>query len=155
ILSFPATGHLHPLTALGRELKRRNHQVTVFQVADTEPLVRAAGLAFHPIGKREFPFGSLPPLDQRLGRLQGMEALALIFQRFGCNSEMILRDAPQAIRSESIDALIVDQAEWAGGSVAETLRLPFITAILTLPLHLEPNVPFCAFHEGVIGGFRH
>jgi len=154
ILSFPVTGHLHPLTALGRELKRRDHRVTVFQVADIEPMVRSAGLAFHLIGEREFPLGSLRPLDQRLGRLRGMEALGLIFKRFGCNSEMILRDAPQAIRSESVDALIVDQAEWAGGSVAEILQLPFITAILTLPLHLEPNVPFCAFHEGVIGGFR-
>ena len=41
ILSFPGTGHLHPLTALGRELVRRGHQVTVFQVADVEPLIRS------------------------------------------------------------------------------------------------------------------
>jgi hypothetical protein len=33
ILSFPGTGHLHPLTALGRELASRNHTVTIFQVA--------------------------------------------------------------------------------------------------------------------------
>jgi zeaxanthin glucosyltransferase len=37
ILSFPGTGHLHPLIALGRELVRRGHQVTVFQVADVDP----------------------------------------------------------------------------------------------------------------------
>jgi zeaxanthin glucosyltransferase len=154
ILSFPGTGHLHPLTALGRELERRGHHVTVFQVADTEPLVRAAGLAFHQIGELEFPLGSLRALDQRLGRLEGMEALAFIFERFGHNSQMILRDAPEAIRSESIDALIVDQAEWAGGSVAERLGLPFITAILTLPLHLDLGVPFCAFHEGIARGFQ-
>jgi MGT family glycosyltransferase len=83
-----------------------------------------------------------------------MQALAFIFERFGRNSEMILREAPAAIRFESIDALIVDQAEWAGGSVAERLGLPFVTAILTLPLHLDPGVPFCAFHEGVARGFR-
>jgi UDP:flavonoid glycosyltransferase YjiC (YdhE family) len=35
ILSFPGTGHLHPLAALGRELVRRGHIVTIFQVADT------------------------------------------------------------------------------------------------------------------------
>jgi zeaxanthin glucosyltransferase len=34
ILSFPGTGHLHPLTALGRELASRDHTVTIFQVAD-------------------------------------------------------------------------------------------------------------------------
>jgi hypothetical protein len=43
------------------------------------------------------------------------------------------------IRSEGIDALIVDQAEFAGGSVAEYLGLPFVTAILTLPLDLHPS----------------
>ena len=64
ILSFPGTGHLHPLTALGRELVRRGHQVTVFQVADVEPLIRAAGLGFRQIGAREFPLGSLRLLDQ-------------------------------------------------------------------------------------------
>jgi zeaxanthin glucosyltransferase len=147
ILSFPGTGHLHPLTTLGRELVRRGHQVTVFQVADVEPLIRAAGLGFHQIGAREFPLGSLRPLDQTLGRLQGMRALGFIFQRFCQNSAMVLRDAPNAIRSEQIDALIVDQAEFAGGSVAERLGLPFVTAILTLPLNLDPDVPFCAFHS--------
>jgi zeaxanthin glucosyltransferase len=147
ILSFPGTGHLHPLTALGRELVRRGHQVTVFQVADVEPLIRAAGLGFRQIGGREFPLGSLRPLDQALGRLQGMKALNFIFQRFCQNSAMVLREAPHALRAERIDALIVDQAEFAGGSVAERIGLPFVTAILTLPLNLDPCVPFCAFHS--------
>ena len=90
ILSFPGTGHLHPLTTLGRELVRRGHQVTVFQVADVEPLIRAAGLGFRQIGGREFPLGSLRPLDQALSRLQGMKALNFIFQRFCQNSAMVL-----------------------------------------------------------------
>ena len=58
---------------------------------------------------------------------------------------MVLRDAPAAIRSEGVDALIVDQTEFAGGSVAEHLGLPFVTAILTLPLNLRSGVPFCGF----------
>jgi zeaxanthin glucosyltransferase len=147
IVSFPATGHLHPLTALGRELVTRGHQVTVFQVADVGPLIRTAGLGFRQIGNREFPLGTLRPLDKTLGRLQGRKALNFIFQRFCQNSAMVLRDAPHAIRSERIDALIVDQAEFAGGSVAERIGLPFVTAILTLPLNLDPCVPFCAFHS--------
>jgi len=88
------------------------------------------------------------------GRLQGMRALGFIFQRFCQNSAMVLRDAPNAIRSERIDALIVGQAELAGGSVAERLGLPFVTAILTLPLNLDPCVPFCAFHSQLEAGRR-
>jgi hypothetical protein len=110
-------------------------------------LIRAAGLGFRQIGGREFPSGSLRPLDQALGRLQGMKALNFIFQRFCQNSAMVLRDAPHALRAERIDALIGDQAECAGGSVAERIGLPFVAAILTLPLNLDPCVPFSAFHS--------
>jgi zeaxanthin glucosyltransferase len=142
ILSFPWTGHLHPLTALGRELENRNHAVTVFQVADVEHLVRAAGLRFHQIGQRAFPAGTLRILDRKLSRLQGSAAMHSVFRRIRRNSQMVLQDAPSAISSEQIDALIVDQAEFAGGTVAELLGLPFVTAILTLPLNLQSDFPF-------------
>jgi zeaxanthin glucosyltransferase len=142
ILSFPGTGHLHPLTALGRELASRNHTVTIFQVADLEHLIRAAGLRFRQIGERDFPSGTLRSLDERLSRLQGSEAMESVFDRIRQNSQIVLRDAPNAIRSEKVDVLIVDQAEFAGGSIAEFLGLPFITAILTLPLQLRSDIPF-------------
>ena len=71
ILSFTGTGHLHPLTALGRELARRDHTVTTFQIADVEHLIRAAGLRFHQIGELDFPLGTLRVLD---GQLSGLHA---------------------------------------------------------------------------------
>src|SRR5271166_3833292 len=153
ILSFPGRGHLYPLTALGRELATRDHEVTIFQVADVEKLVRGTGLRFHQIGRQEFPLGTLRVLDEKLSRLQGPEAMNFVFERIRQNSQVVLRDAPKAIRSEQIDALLVDQAEFAGGSVAEYLGLPFVTAILTLPLNLHSGFPFCGFRtesdEGV------
>jgi len=142
ILSFPGTGHLLPLTALGRELARRDHTVTVFQVADVEHMIRAAGLRFHQIGEQDFPLGTLRALDRQLSGLHGSDAMEFVFERIRQNSQIVLQDAPGAIRSEGVDALIVDQAEFAGGSVAENLGLPFVTAILTLPLNLHSSVPF-------------
>jgi zeaxanthin glucosyltransferase len=146
ILSFPGIGHLNPLTALGRELVRRDHTVTIFQVADVEHLIHAAGLRFHRIGESDFPPGTLRVLDERLSRLHGLDAMEFVFERIRQNSRIVLRDAPKAIHSESVDALIVDQAEFAGGSVAEYLGLPFVTAILTLPLNLDSSFQ--------VGGFR-
>jgi zeaxanthin glucosyltransferase len=155
ILSFPGTGHLHPLTALGRELVRRDHTVTIFQVADVEHLIHAAGLRFHRIGKLDFPLGTLRTLDEQLSRLHGSQAMEFVFERIRQNSKIVLRDAPRAICSESVDALIVDQAEFAGGSVAEYLGLPFVTAILTLPLDLHASFPFSGFgtesEESIVG----
>lgn len=34
IISPSAIGHLNPMCALGRELQRRNHQVTLFGIPD-------------------------------------------------------------------------------------------------------------------------
>ena len=44
ILSFSSPGHYYPLTALGRGLQSRGHEVVYFQVADLERPIRAAGL---------------------------------------------------------------------------------------------------------------
>src|SRR5262249_22264248 len=44
ILSFSSPGHFYPLTALGRRLQSRGHDVVYFQVADLESPIRAAGL---------------------------------------------------------------------------------------------------------------
>lgn len=59
ILSFSSPGHFYPLTALGRRLQSRGHEVVYFQVADLEPPIRAAGLRFRQIGRDDFPPGSI------------------------------------------------------------------------------------------------
>jgi MGT family glycosyltransferase len=58
---------------------------------------------------------------------------------------MMCRDAPAAIRDEDVDALIVDQVEMAGGTVAEHLGLPFVSVALALPINLDASVPFVCF----------
>src|SRR3954452_21309017 len=69
------TGHLNPLTTLGRELQRRGHTVTVVARPDGEKKARAAGLAFSPIGEHEFPVGSVARTSAELGRLSGLKAV--------------------------------------------------------------------------------
>ena len=50
ILSFSSPGHYYPLTALGRRLQSRGHEVVYFQVADLERPIRAAGSPDRPGG---------------------------------------------------------------------------------------------------------
>src|SRR5580765_8264885 len=78
ILSFSSPGHYYPLTALGRRLQSRGHDVVYFQVADLEFPIRAAGLRFRQIGEHDFPLGSLRARDEEGGKLEGLAAL-----RFG------------------------------------------------------------------------
>ena len=146
VLTFPGTGHLNPIGALGRRLRQRGHEVTVFHIADVEPMISKSGLNFVQIGQREFPKGTLPTLDRRLSRLSGLLALSYTSQRMRATSAMILREAPSAISQAKIDALIVDQAEFAGGTVAEHLNVPFVSVAATLPIHLERETPYFTFN---------
>lgn len=145
-LSFPGTGHLNPLAALGRRLQRRGHLITVFQVADLEPTVRAAGLNFVQIGRNQFPRGTLRELDQKLSRLSGFAAVRYLAKRILAGTHMTLEDAPGAMVDARIDALVVDEAELAGGTIANYLNLPFVNVALALPIHLESGVSFFAFN---------
>jgi MGT family glycosyltransferase len=158
ILSFSSPGHYYPLTALGRRLQARGHEVVYFQVADLERPIRAAGLEFRQIGRDDFPPGSIRARDEELGRLTGRAALRCGLRGIERKAEMLFRDAPAAIRDEGIDALVVDQIEMAGGTVAEYLGLPFVSVAAALPVNLDPSVPPCTFlwshRTGIRARFR-
>ena len=62
------TGHLNPMMALGRELKRRGHQVTLIGRPDAQKKTESAGLEFAVVGEKEFPVGSLAKTSAQLGR---------------------------------------------------------------------------------------
>jgi MGT family glycosyltransferase len=145
ILGFSSPGHYYPLTALGKRLRSRGHEVVYFQVADVEAPIRAAGLEFCQIGRDDFPRGTLRALDEELGRLKGLAGLRCAIGRVTRNATMLFRDAPDAIRDEGVDALVVDQVEFGGGTVAEHLGLPFVSVGLALPLNLDASVPFLCF----------
>src|SRR5580704_7834222 len=75
ILTFSSPGHFYPLTALGRRLQSRGHEVVYFQVAELERPIRAAGLEFRQIGQKDFPPGSIRARDEELSQLKGLAAL--------------------------------------------------------------------------------
>ena len=145
ILSFSSPGHFYPLTALGRRLQSRGHDVVYVQVADLERPIRAAGLEFRQIGQDDFPPGSIRARDEELGKLKGLAALRCGLRGIGVKARMLFRDAPAAIRDEGVDSLIVDQIEMAGGTVAEYLGLPFVSAAAALPINLDARVPAVIF----------
>lgn len=137
---FPATGHLNPMTALARSLELKGHQVILFGIADTEARVRAAGIQFHQIGAEDFPAGTLQKLDERMARLSGFAALRFTLDRVRNSARMVLRDAPEAVRAARVDALLVDEADFAG-NVADHLGLPWISIALLPPLLPDDRIP--------------
>jgi zeaxanthin glucosyltransferase len=137
---FPATGHLNPMTALARSLELRGHEVILFGIADTEARVRAAGIRFHLIGGEEYPMGTLKKLDERLAQLKGLAALRFTLERVRNSMRMVLRDGPRAVRAAGVEALLVDEADFAG-NVADHLALPWISIALLPPLLDDDRFP--------------
>jgi zeaxanthin glucosyltransferase len=137
---FPGTGHLNPMTALARSLQQRGHEVVLFGIADTEQRVRAAGIEFCRIGMDDYPPGTLQKLDEQLAGLSGFAALRFTLERVKNSARMVLRDGPEAVRAAKIEALLVDEAEFAG-NVADYLGLPFISIALIPPMVRDDRFP--------------
>jgi MGT family glycosyltransferase len=158
VLSFSSPGHYYPLTALGRRLQSRGHEVVYFQVADLERPIRASGLHFRQIGQEDFPPGALRARDEEVAKLKGLAALRCSLRGIERKAMMLFRDCPAAMRDEGIDAVIVDQIEMAGGTVAEYLGLPFVSAAAALPVNFDSSVPPCTIpwshRVGIGAGLR-
>lgn len=141
IICPAATGHLNPMTALGRELQRRGHRVTLIGVLDAQPKTSAAGLDFQAIAETESPPGTMARSFAQLGKLSGLAALRYTVSLFQESTALLLRDAPKAIKEAGVEALLVDQTTSAGGTIAEFLDIPFITICNALVLNQDDGVP--------------
>ncbi|MEB3177725.1 MAG: glycosyltransferase, partial [Nostocaceae cyanobacterium] len=141
IICPAAIGHLNPMCALGKELQRRGHRVTLFQIPDIESKVKATGLDFHAIGSDEFPPGKLAQIYKQLGENSGLSALRLVVSFLLEETVMQLRVTPEALKQAGVEALLVDQVSPGGGTIADFLNLPFITVCNALLVNREEGVP--------------
>jgi zeaxanthin glucosyltransferase len=135
------SGHLNPMTTLGRELKRRGHRVTLIARPDARIKTESRGLEFATVGERDFPAGSMGLTTAQLGQLGGLSAIRFTAELLRRAAVTILEEAPGAITGARIDALLVDQVTPAGDTVAEILRLPFVTLCNALALNPDPAIP--------------
>jgi MGT family glycosyltransferase len=129
------------MTTLGRELKRRGHRVTVVARPDARRKAEAAGLGFAAIAAEEYPEGAMAAESAELGRLSGLPAIRFTAEMLRRGTAAILRDAPEIIAREKIDALVVDQVAPAGGTVGDRLKLPHVLVCNALALNPDPDVP--------------
>ena len=135
------SGHLNPMTTLGRELKRRGHRVTLIGRPDAQKKTESAGLEFAVVGEKEFPLGSLARTSAQLGRLAGWNALRFTVELLRRGAVIMLDQASDAIARTGVDALLVDQVTPAGETVAEILNLSFVSVCNALALNYDPALP--------------
>ena len=141
IVTPPVPGHIHPFGALGRELISRGHRVTVFHMPDIAERIANEGLEFVPIGASDHPKGSLPVSLAELGKHKGTAALRFTIKAVAKTTNMMLRDAPVAMREAGVQMILADQMEPAGCALSEHLGIPFVTICNALLLNREPGMP--------------
>ncbi|MGR8934539.1 MAG: glycosyltransferase [Gammaproteobacteria bacterium] len=135
------TGHVNPMLALADAVRSRGHRATFLLLGDPPASVAQAGFEIVPLGGSVFPPDAYRAGIRQLGTLQGRAALRHTFALGVRAAEAILKCGPAAVRSAGVNALLVDQVSFPGGTVADELELPFATVCNALLLHAEPAVP--------------
>ncbi|PSR19692.1 glycosyl transferase family 1 [filamentous cyanobacterium CCP3] len=143
LLCPPALGHLLPICNIGIELQNRGYPVTLFGLPDVKVKIDKTPLDFCPIESPDFPEGEL---DDFLAQISGLSSTRMQSLNFTVSwsekaTRMMFREAPDVIRRNSIDFLLVDQITVAGGTIADHLRLPYVTVCGAVPINQEPGIP--------------
>lgn len=141
LIAPPMSSHMYVAGALGRELIRRGHKATFIGIRDVQLAIEREEIDFHSIGQTTHPPGRLAEFQAKLAKLQGLPALRLSISEVAEMNATLFHELPGILSRIGADALIADQAEPAGGTVAEYCRLPWATSCAAIPLNREPGIP--------------
>jgi zeaxanthin glucosyltransferase len=134
-------GHMNPMSCLGRELIRRGHRVTYFQLRDCEQDVLRNGLEYAPIAEKDFPKGTMSKIYAELGECEGTAAIKYVIGWFSREARAVMTEAPDAVLRAGIDLLLVDQTTPGPACVAEHLGIPLVLVSNALVLNREAAIP--------------
>lgn len=137
----PMLGHLNPMAVLGLELQRRGHTVIFFGVADGLYQLRGLGFTSIEMGVQEYPQGQVERDYRQLGRLTGRQGFQYTIQLFQREMTMFLKEAPMAIKQAQIDLLLIDQVTALIPTIADYLKIPFVTICNAMLVNREAAIP--------------
>jgi zeaxanthin glucosyltransferase len=145
-LSMPLTGHLHPMTALGRKMKARGHEVTFFGLPDAARIVQSAGLDFVPFGEDEYPVGTTPAMYARLAMLKGEDVVRYSFQEMHPQRTRItLEQLPEKLAHCGVEALVIDTIHFFAELVPMSMDIPYAHIWNVLHIDSSGATPPCLF----------
>ena len=152
IFCFLGRGHLNPAAALGRRLRERGHEVTIFHLNIARAAIRRAELNFYPLDERECAAETAKSRSH--DRANWMRSIRVVHE----HSLRVLRDGRAGAVAIGVDALIADQCDIAAGSVADSLGIPFVTTCCGPPMLLDSETPAphfgCNYLPGTLGRLR-
>jgi zeaxanthin glucosyltransferase len=145
-LSMPLTGHLHPMTALGRKMQARGHEVTFFGLPDAARIVHSAGLDFVPFGEEEYPVGTTPAMYAHLATLKGEDVVRYSFQEMHPQRARItLEQLPEKLAHTGVEALVIDTVHFFAELVPMNMGIPYAHIWNVLHVDRSGATPPCLF----------
>jgi zeaxanthin glucosyltransferase len=145
-LSMPLTGHLHPMTALGRKMQARGHEVIFFGLPDAARIVHSAGLDFVPFGEEEYPVGTTPAMYAHLAALKGEDVVRYSFQEMHPQRARItLEQLPEKLVHRGIEALVIDTIHFLAELVPMSIGIPYAHIWNVLHIDSSGATPPCLF----------
>ncbi len=133
-------GHVISMGALGIELVRRGHRVTLVAGSKAKGLAGQLGLDLYELDTDQVA-SRFPPLLWLATTLCGAGWLASVRSWLYWRAELALRLVPPALQDLGVDGVVLDQTVSAGGTAAEHLGLPYVTVCSALLWHEEIGVP--------------
>ena len=109
-------GHLNPMTALGRQLQARDHDVVFLYSSGT------AGLPFVPGPEKDHILENIPEAS----KMQGDDSLEFGIRILLAQTETILKSLPGIVQAHGIDALVLDTVQFYAELGAIQLAMPYI-----------------------------
>ena len=143
IISLAATGHLNTMFPLGYELKRRGHSVTFLSNPKVKISVQTAGFNFCEVYSSIDRDKTIqkPSSSVILEKIDSFKNIRNTLQKFAKIAETRLQKAPDIIREQGIDALLIDSSVFEGGTIADYLNLPCVTVCCVLPFYQDSVIP--------------
>jgi MGT family glycosyltransferase len=143
---------LYPAGALAAHLRSRGHRVTFFVLADGEAFVTSLGFHCAVVAREQFPIGYVRQVTDELGKLKGRRGLEYTIQTLCSSIDVTVSEGPAAIKGAGVDALVLDQFEMTGSTLAEHLKVPYVHLANALMANVEATVPPFTVGWGFGGG---
>lgn len=135
------TGHLNPMSTLGRELQRRGHDVTALSFPDSAVPLAKAGIHHRILGANAFPPGDWGRRTRALSRLSGVRAARYTVTWIARITEVMMTELPQVLRDGAYEGLVMDQVCYGAECAASDAGVPLAVACNALPIHFQVDIP--------------
>jgi len=128
-------GHLNPMTALARHLQARNHEVVFLYSTE------ANGLPFVPGPEKDHINENRTEQSKR----HGEDALRSGVRQVLAQTETILKSLPETVRTNGVDALLLDTVQFYAELGPMQLGMPYVQVSNGLHLDYSGYTPLCVY----------